>query len=155
MLSRPPGTNKGELDNQDVTLLPPDSFIRLTLEEDLEIMDLERNIVVAQKKHPELVKHWRRTKQVLDRRASYTAELTACKNGIQAVIPPEDSLKREILRIYHNSIAAGHPGRDQTYENVAKWYWWPGMCEWIAQYVKGCGPCQQNKALMHRAKIPQ
>ena len=34
MLSRPPGTDKGELDNQDVTLLPPNSFIRLTLEED-------------------------------------------------------------------------------------------------------------------------
>ena len=154
MLSHPPGTDKGELDNQDVTLLPPDSFIRLTLEEDLEIMDLERNIVGAQKKHPELVEYWRRTKQVSDRRASYTAEPTACKNGIQAAIPPEDSLKREILRIYHDSIAAGHPGRDQTYENITKWYWWPGMRDWVAQYVKGCGPCQQNKTLTHRTKVP-
>ena len=41
MLSRPPGTDKGELDNQDVTLLPSNSFIRLTLEEDQEILDLE------------------------------------------------------------------------------------------------------------------
>ena len=154
MLSRPPGTDKGELDNQDVTLLPPDSFIRLTLEEDQEIIDLERSIVAAQKKHPKLIEHWRRTKQVSDRHASYTNELTACKNSLQAAIPPEDSLKREILRIYHDSIAAGHPGRDQTYENIAKWYWWPGMREWIAQYVKGCGPCQQNKILTHRTKVP-
>ena len=115
MLSRPPGTDRGELDNQDVTLLSPDSFIRLTLEEDQEIIDLERSIVAAQKKHPKLL---------------------------------------EILRIYHDSTAAGHPGRDQTYENVAKWYWWPGMHDWIAQYVKGCGPCQQNKILMHRTKVP-
>ena len=155
MLSRPPGTDKGELDNQDVTLLPPDSFICLTLEEDLEIMDLERNIVAAQRKHPRIMEYWRRTKQVSDKHASYTTELTACKDGIQAAIPPEDSLKKEILGIYHDSIAAGHPGRDQTYENVAKWYWWPGMREWIAQYVKGCGPCQQNKVLMHRTKVPQ
>ena len=154
MLSRPPGTDKGELDNQDVTLLPPDSFIRLTLEEDQEIIDLERSIVAAQRKHPELLEHWRRTKQVSDKRASYTSELTACKNGLQAAIPPEDSLKKEILRIYHDSIAAGHPGRDQTYENVTKWYWWPGMRDWIAQYVKGCGPCQQNKILTHRTKVP-
>ena len=154
MLSRPPGTDKGKLDNQDVTLLPPDSFIRLTLEEDQEIIDLERSIVTAQKKHPKLLEHWRRTKQVSDRRASYTNELTACKNNLQAAIPPEDSLKREILRIYHDSIAAGHPGRDQTYENVVKWHWWPGMRDWIAQYVKGCGPCQQNKILTHRTKIP-
>ena len=66
MLSRPPGTDKGELDNQDVTLLPPDSFIRLTLEEDQEIIDLERNIVAAQKKHSKLIEHWRRMKQVSD-----------------------------------------------------------------------------------------
>jgi RNase H-like domain found in reverse transcriptase/Integrase zinc binding domain len=154
MLSRPPGTDKGELDNQDVTLLPPDSFIRLTLEEDQEIIDLERNIVAAQKKHPKLLEHWRRTKQVSDQPASYTHELTACKNNLQAAIPPEDSLKREIIRIYHDSIAAGHPGRDQTYENVARWYWWPGMRDWIAQYVKGCGPCQQNKTLTHQTKVP-
>ena len=106
MLSRPPGTDKGELDNQDVTLLPPSSFICLTLEEDQEIIDLERSIVEAQKKHPELLGHWRRTKQVMDKRASYTGELTACKDGLQAAIPPENSLKREILRIYHDSIAA-------------------------------------------------
>ena len=154
MLSRPPGTDKGELDNQDVTLLPPESFIRLTLEEDQEIIDLERNIVAAQRKHPKLLEHWRKTKQVSDRHASYTMELTACKNGLQVAIPPKDSLKREILRIYHDSIAAGHPGRDQTYENIAKWYWWPGMRDWIAQYVKGCGPCQQNKILTHQAKVP-
>ena len=154
MLSCPPGTDKGELDNQDVTLLPPDSFIRLTLEEDQEIIDLERSIVAAQKKHPRLLECWQKTKQVSDRHASYTMELMACKNGLQAAIPPEDLLKREILRIYHDSIAAGHPGRDQTYENIAKWYWWPGMREWIAQYVKGCEPCQQNKILTHRAKVP-
>ena len=58
MLSRPPGTDRGELDNQDVTLLSPDSFIRLTLEEDQKIIDLERSIVAAQKKHPKLLKHW-------------------------------------------------------------------------------------------------
>ena len=75
-----------KLDNQDVTLLPPDSFIRLTLEEDQEIIDLERSIVAAQKKHPELLEHWWRTKQVSDKRALYTSELTACKNGLQAAI---------------------------------------------------------------------
>ena len=110
MLSRPPGTNKGELDNQDITLLPPDSFIRLMLDEDQEIIDLERSIVTAQKKQPKLLEHWQRTKQTLDKHTLYTGELTTCKNGLQAAIPPEDSLKREIMRIYHDSIAAGHPG---------------------------------------------
>ena len=28
------------------------------------------------------------------------------------------------------------------------------MKEWIADYVKGCATCQQNKILTHRQKIP-
>src|SRR5258707_12242449 len=28
------------------------------------------------------------------------------------------------------------------------------MKEWVANYIKGCGVCQQNKILTHRAKTP-
>jgi len=28
------------------------------------------------------------------------------------------------------------------------------MKEWIANYMKGCTICQQNKILMHRTKVP-
>ena len=38
-------------------------------------------------------------------------------------------------------------------EKVRK-YWWPKMKEWIADYVKGCAVCQQNKILTHRQKVP-
>jgi integrase-like protein len=31
---------------------------------------------------------------------------------------------------------------------------WPGMNHWIAQYMKGCATCQQNKILVHHAKTP-
>jgi hypothetical protein len=58
MLSHPPGTDKGESDNLDMTLLPPNMFICLTLEEDLEITDLEKNIIKAQQKRSALVNHW-------------------------------------------------------------------------------------------------
>ena len=63
-------------------------------------------------------------------------------------------MKREILNIYHDLRAAGHLGRDQTFKNIAQWYWWPGMREWIMSYVKGCVACQQNKTLTHRTKVP-
>jgi hypothetical protein len=48
----------------------------------------------------------------------------------------------------------GHPGRDWTISEVSKSYWWPGMNQWIADYVKGCATCQQDKALTHRTKVP-
>ena len=102
--------NKGDEDNSNLILLPSETFIRLTLESDLEITDLERNIIKAQQRYPELMKHWEETKQVSYKRAAYTQELTACRNGLQTVIPPEDSLKREILKVYHDSLTSGHPG---------------------------------------------
>ena len=67
MLSRPPNANKGEDDNTDVTLIPPEAFI--------QSLSLDH---------------------------------------------PTEEDKREILRLYHDSPAGGHLGRDQTYEEVAK-----------------------------------
>jgi hypothetical protein len=32
--------------------------------------------------------------------------------------------------------------------------WWPGMKTWIANYVKGCATCQQNKNLTHKTCAP-
>ena len=101
MLSRPPNANKGEDDNTDVTLIPPEEFIR-------------------------------------------TLEPTQ----------PTEEEKREILRLYHDSPAGGHLGRDQTYEEVARCHTWPGMRAWITDYVKGCGICQQNKPRTHPRKTP-
>ena len=101
MLSRPPGANKGEDDNTDVTLIPPEAFI-----------------------------------QTIDPNQ------------------PTEEEKREILRLYHDSPVGGHLGRDQTYAEVAKRHAWPGMRSWIADYVKGCGTCQQNKPHTHPRKTP-
>ena len=101
MLSRPPNASKGEEDNQDVTLIPPEAFIRSTgLEE-------------------------------------YSEET-----------------KRSILRLHHDSPVGGHLGRDQTYRSVAQTHKWTGMRDWIAEYVKGCATCQQNKPITHPRKTP-
>jgi hypothetical protein len=46
----------------------------------------------------------------------------------------------------------GHPGRDETIRNTRKLTIWPRMNQWIANYVKGCATCQQNKILTHKRK---
>ena len=45
-------------------------------------------------------------------------------------------------------------GRDQTYRSVAQAHKWTGMRDWIAEYVKGCATCQQNKPITHLRKTP-
>ena len=47
----------------------------------------------------------------------------------------EDTLRRQIVQMYHNLPSAGHPGRWKTYELVSRNYWWPGMTTFVKKYV--------------------
>ena len=58
------------------------------------------------------------------------------------------------MRLMHDDPSAGHLGRDETIRKTQEQYHWPGMKEWIADYIKGCAICQQNKILTHRTKTP-
>jgi hypothetical protein len=58
------------------------------------------------------------------------------------------------MLLYHDHPTAGHPGRDETLHATQQWYYWPGMKEWIAEYVKGCTACQQSKVQTHKRKMP-
>jgi hypothetical protein len=69
-------------------------------------------------------------------------------------IPPINKVKWGIMNLVHNHLMAGHPGQDKTLWVMQKYYYWPGMKEWIMEYIKGCATCQQNKILMHRKNTP-
>ena len=69
-------------------------------------------------------------------------------------VPPSLKVRRAIMSMMHNHPSAGHPGRDKTLRKVQQHYQWPGMKQWIADYIRGCATCQQNKILTHRTKVP-
>ena len=154
MLSRRPDADKGEQDNLDLTLLPPELFIRLTTEPSQEWIDLEKSIARAQKRHLQLVLKWKPKFNLTLKKSTTAPNLKLWLAQGRLVIPPNEALKREILYHNHGKPTTGHPGRDQTIQRVAAHYWWPGLKEWVANYVKGCAPCQQNKILTHRRKVP-
>ena len=56
--------------------------------------------------------------------------------------------------LYHDHPTAGHPGHDETLQRTQENYHWTGMKDWIADYVKGCSTCQQNKIQTHKTKTP-
>jgi hypothetical protein len=60
MLSRPPGTDLGRNDNQDVTLLRDELFVRVfeSNEDPPELMDILNRLEDSQKKHKDLMKLW-------------------------------------------------------------------------------------------------
>ena len=52
------------------------------------------------------------------------------------------------------STSAGHPGVSKTTTLVQRDFWWPGMGQFIARYVKGCAVCQRSKPNTHPTTIP-
>ena len=72
----------------------------------------------------------------------------------QLVVPPDQELYRQILQRWHGLPTAGHLGRDETTCKILEFYHWPNASTWIAQYIKGCAICQQNKNITCRLRIP-
>jgi len=79
-------------------------------------------------------------------------EIAGWRKDGKLVVPPNLTLKQEIMRVVHEGLITGHPGRDETIAQTQRNYWWPDMRAWIAEYVQGCATCQQNKIITHRTR---
>jgi hypothetical protein len=75
-------------------------------------------------------------------------------NTIRTEEEPSMDQKKALMLLTHDRPTAGHPGCDEMIRKAQKLQKWKGMNEWIANYVKGCATCQQNKILTHRKKMP-
>ena len=69
-------------------------------------------------------------------------------------VPADRELRRDIVKRYHDSPMAGHPGRHKTYELVSREFWWPGMSVFVRDYVRGCAVCQATKNQTNPHHIP-
>jgi hypothetical protein len=129
-------------------LISPDAFQNVFEAGDLGTVEYE--VTEAQRRHQTTMKRWEKTLPI--ERDEEPGRMTWRDKEGQLVVPPDNALKRRILREYHDHWGAGHPGRDETIRKVQNNYFWPLQRAWIDQYIKGCTTCQQNKNLMHVTK---
>ncbi|KAF8693024.1 hypothetical protein RHS03_08515, partial [Rhizoctonia solani] len=61
------------------------------------------------------------------------------------VVPDSEVLKERLLKEFHNSPLAGHPGQQRTLELLSRNYWWPGMKSSAKEWVECCPTCQANR----------
>ncbi|QRW23181.1 Retrotransposable element Tf2 protein [Rhizoctonia solani] len=73
----------------------------------------------------------------------------------QIVVPDVGTLRTDLLRIFHNSPLAGHPGRQQTLELVSRNYYWPGIRADTYWHVDSCETCQQIRKPKYASIPPQ
>lgn len=73
-------------------------------------------------------------------------------------VPAEDQWKRcvptyqrpALLQRLHDDPTAGHLGTAKTMTRIAQLYYWPGMFQDIARYVRACDICLAHKASQQR-----
>jgi len=66
------------------------------------------------------------------------------KDG-KIAVPKVQSVRDYIISQHHDTIFAGHMGRDKTANLVSRYFAWDGLHKDVAQYVKECPICQTTK----------
>ncbi|KAF1321798.1 reverse transcriptase, partial [Globisporangium splendens] len=61
------------------------------------------------------------------------------------VVPNDEGLRHRLLYEYHGSPSSGHLGREKTFLNLSRDYYWPHMYKWVRKYVRTCEVCQRVK----------
>src|SRR5271157_241315 len=65
-------------------------------------------------------------------------------------VPESEPLRTALIQTAHDSVLAGHPGREQTGILVSRKFFWPGMSENIRRFVRNCDGCRRNVAWRSR-----
>ncbi len=148
-------------DNEDIILLPDDLFVNLI------DLDLQRRIVASDTYDllmiglpPTSLSYYRPMDQLKPKLISLTGQLNMSYHNKpilfyrdKCYVPKDLEIQREIVAQYHNVPTAGHPGELETYNALRAHYWWPGMCTFVKNYMKGCAFCQQFKINRHPTKL--
>jgi len=100
---------------------------------------LRSRIHEAQEQHRIVLREWSSLHSISE---EVGKEQNSWQKEGHLVIPPDETLKREILQLLHDAPTAGHPSQDETFTQVSDSYWWPGIRTWVTDYVAGCAVCQ-------------
>lgn len=55
------------------------------------------------------------------------------------------TLRNQVLQENHDAVTAAHLGVDKTIARITQHYYWPGMHNETASYVRACTKCQTFK----------
>ena len=68
-------------------------------------------------------------------------------------VPQNEQLCQDIVKMNHDNLVAGHPGKRGTLAIVRQEFTWPGISNRVHQYVGGCTICQSTKDNMHSTMV--
>jgi hypothetical protein len=140
-------------DNQQQVVLKPEWFARLAMAR-LLVNPLEDRIRRASSKESEVLEALERLKKTGPRRlvnglAEWEEEGGLVYHRGKVYVPPDNDLRRDVVRQCHDDPTSGHPGVHGTLERLDRQYWWPTMRAFVKKYVEGCDVCARKKRTQH------
>jgi hypothetical protein len=135
-LSRRPDYDQGQEDNQNITVLPEQVFVR-AMEVLPDLTSQEESVL----------KPWVDPHQLKQHQGTWY------KDGRQVVTGGIEA-KRHIIQSHHDSPVHRHPGISKMVQLTERLYWWPRMRQDIMEYIKGCAECQRHKVNNRPTKAP-
>ena len=152
-LSRRPDHDGGEDDNKDVIVLREELFAKAIN------TDLQERIRDNKARTSDLIPFISKTGTTLHRPDYGKLEDWTDSDGIvlyqdKVYVPPDDDLRREVVRLHHEPVHMAHPGIQKTKDLVKREYYWEHMDKYIQEYVRGCATCQTTKVRTNPTKPP-
>ncbi|MBW0581612.1 hypothetical protein O181_121327, partial [Austropuccinia psidii MF-1] len=87
-------------------------------------------------------------KPVQDYSVDSSSQLLLFKDWV--VVPNDSTIQLSILQKRHESPLAGDPGQEKTLKLVKQDFHWPGMTQFIKDYVSSCKQCSRRKNIHHK-----
>jgi hypothetical protein len=152
ILSRRPGFNKGEDDNEDTILLPESLFFTANSLFIASIVQIEPTPFI-----PRILRNSQNLdKSVKDALEKHSPEFKTEEDGTLTYhdliyVPLDKDLRADIISYHHDTRLSGHYGENKTIELIRRRYWWPTLRWDVKLYIRGCEACQWTKS----KRIPQ
>jgi len=90
---------------------------------------LDEEVAALQREYRPLMKEWEKQYGVttVSLLKPPQGEIQGWRKDGKLAVPPNLTVKREIMRVVHEGLITGHPGRDETIAQTQRSYWWPDM----------------------------
>ncbi|MBW0545493.1 hypothetical protein O181_085208, partial [Austropuccinia psidii MF-1] len=95
-----------------------------------------------------ILKELGKGKSIQDYSLDSSSQLLLFKDWV--VVPNDPTIQLSVLHKPHDSPLAGHPGQEKTLKLVKPDLHWPGMNQFIKDYVSSCQQCSRNKNIHHK-----
>lgn len=76
---------------------------------------------------------------------SFDKQQSLWLKGHKVVVPDLAHIKAQIFLGVHAHIYAGHFGVQKTDELITRYFWWPGLRDFVQSQIQKCDICQRNK----------